>query len=133
MVVSWDLANPESGQLIAKLPNSVYALHHHPESDLLIAGHNYEGIHLLDWQNKREAGSLQLTKAAIFDIQSTGQHLLVATGEGSLIKVDIRNLTVAGKFSHLKKVHVRLLSVRLGERSQWATVTSAFVFLTWMI
>ena len=96
MVVIWDLANPESGQVVAKLPNSVYALHHHPESDLLIAGHNYEGIHLLDWQNKKEVGSLQLTKAAIFDIQSYGQHLLVATGEGSLIKVDTRNLTVAG-------------------------------------
>ena len=103
MVVSWDLANPESGQLIAKLPNSVYALHHHPESDLLIAGHNYEGIHLLDWQNKREAGSLQLTKAAIFDIQSHDQHLLVATGEGSLIKVDIRNLTVTGQIQLSEK------------------------------
>lgn len=103
MVVSWDLGNPESGHLIAKLPNSVYALHHHPESDLLIAGHNYEGIHVLDWQNKMEVGSLKLTKAAIFDIKSYGQHLLVATGEGSIIKVDIRNLTVMGQIQLSEK------------------------------
>lgn len=63
---------------------------------MLVVGHNYEGIHFLDWQNKKEVGSLQLTKAAIFDIQSFGQHLLVATGEGSLIKVDITNLSVIG-------------------------------------
>jgi len=94
MVVIWDLANPVEGQLIAKLPNSIYALYHHQESDLLIAGHNYDGIHILDWQNKKEIGSLQLTKAAIFDIQSYGQHLLVATGEGSLVKVDAKSLVV---------------------------------------
>ncbi len=94
MVVVWDLNAPESGQLVAKLPNSVYALHHHRESDFLIAGHNYDGIHVLDWQNKKEVGSLQLTAAAIFDIQSYGNHLFIATGEGSIIKVDTRTLSV---------------------------------------
>ena len=40
MVVHWSLNNPDEGQLIAKLPNSIYALHYHAESSLLIAGHN---------------------------------------------------------------------------------------------
>ncbi len=103
MVVMWDLSNPESGQLIAKLPNSVYALHHHPESDLLIAGHNYDGIHVLDWQNKREIGSLKLTEAAIFDIQSYGPNLLVATGEGKLIKIDAKSLVVTKQVKSSEK------------------------------
>jgi len=97
MVVSWNLTDPEAGQLIAKLPNSVYALHYHPASTLLIAGHNYEGIHLLDWKNKKEEGSLQLSKAAIFDIQSYGEYILVASGDGSLHKVDIATLTISAK------------------------------------
>ena len=97
MIVIWDLNTPEQGQVVAKLPNSVYALHHHRDSDLLIAGHNYDGIHVLDWQNKKEVGSLQLTKAAIFDIQSFGPHLLVATGEGGLIKVDAMSLAVSNQ------------------------------------
>ncbi len=97
MVVIWDIAEPEDGQLIAKLPNSVYALHHHAESDLLIAGHNYDGIHVLDWKNKKELGSLQLTAAAIFDIQSYGRDLFVATGDGMLIKIDAMNLTISGQ------------------------------------
>jgi len=97
MIVSWNLTDPEEGQLIAKLPNSVYALHHHAGSDWLIAGHNYDGIHLLDWQNKKEIGSLQLTTAAIFDMQSTGDDLFVATGDGTLLKVSVSNLAITGK------------------------------------
>src|SRR5688572_24771905 len=61
MVVSWDLVNPEEGQLIARLPHSVYGLHFHKETGQLIAGHNYEGIHVLDWENKKETGSLKIT------------------------------------------------------------------------
>ena len=40
MVVRWDLRDPENGEVVAKLPNSVYALHHHDASQLLVAGHN---------------------------------------------------------------------------------------------
>jgi WD40 repeat protein len=94
MIVQWDLKNPQNGELIARLPNSVYALHLPPLSDLLIAGHNYEGIHLLDWRNKKETGSLKLTAAAIFDIQSYGNDTFVATGDGTVVKFDREKLLV---------------------------------------
>ncbi|MBT1703879.1 WD40 repeat domain-containing protein [Chryseosolibacter indicus] len=98
MVVRWNLQDPETGDVIAKLPNSVYALHHHPYTDLLIAGHNYEGIHILSWKNKKEISSLQLTKAAIFDIQHLGKNdLLVASGDGVLSKVRMDQLVITKK------------------------------------
>ena len=99
MVVRWDLQHPENGELIARLPNSIYALNYRAKEDIVIAGHNYEGIHLLDWKNKKEAGSLQLTKTAIFDIQSLGDMIWVATGEGFIDRVDLRTLTIV---DHLK-------------------------------
>ena len=89
MVVAWDLARPEVGERIAQLPNSVYALHHLKKLDYLVVGHNYEGIHLLDWKEKKELASLNLTKSAIFDIHSFQNSLLIATGEGTLIEVDV--------------------------------------------
>jgi WD40 repeat protein len=95
MIVIWDLASDQDGQLIAKLPNSVYALSFNHHLHLLVAGQNYEGIHFLDVENKKETGSLQLTKAAIFDIQSFGEYLYVGTGEGVLLKVDGKKLSVA--------------------------------------
>jgi WD40 repeat protein len=103
MVVMWDLNNPETGELIAKLPNSIYALHYHPENDLIIAGHNYEGIHLLDWKNKKEIASLQLTTTAIFDIQSYIDHLFVATGEGVVMKVDLKRLNIVARTAPSEK------------------------------
>ena len=38
MVVEWDLENPEDGHLVAKLPNSVYGLHHLHDQNLLAVG-----------------------------------------------------------------------------------------------
>jgi WD40 repeat protein len=100
MIVRWDMKNPEEGELIAKLPNSVYALHYHAGSNLLLAGHNYDGIHFLDWENKKELASLHLTKAAIFDIQSLGNTIFVACGDGSVVCVDHEKLVVTEKIKH---------------------------------
>ena len=97
MVVDWDLNKPEEGDLIAKLPNSIYALHTIPNSNLLIAGHNYEGIHVLDWKSRKEVASLKLSSAAIFDINSFESDLLIASGEGMLTIVDFENLVIKKK------------------------------------
>jgi WD40 repeat protein len=97
MVVLWDLLHPEEGQLIARLPNSIYALQYVPSVDLLVAGHNYEGIHLLNVENKRETGSLKLTESAIFDIQYHKEFLYVGTGEGDLLKIDPASLTIQSR------------------------------------
>lgn len=97
MIALWDLSSPETGELIAKLPNSIYALHYFEPADILIAGHNYEGIHLLDWKNKKESGSLKLSEAAIFDLQSFDNRLVVGSGNGVVTLVDLRDLTITRK------------------------------------
>ncbi|HEY0652854.1 MAG TPA: WD40 repeat domain-containing protein [Chryseosolibacter sp.] len=94
MVVLWNLNDPEHGQLIARLPNSVYALLYDKSCDRLIAGHNYDGIHVLDWKNKTEIGSLQLTKAAIFDIQAVEGGIVIADGDGTVTLADIGDFRI---------------------------------------
>jgi WD40 repeat protein len=113
MIVKWDLAHPEEGELIAKLPNSVYALCHVADSDLLIAGHNFEGIHVLDWQNKKELYSLQLTKGSIFDIQSHGQSIYVATSEGELVVVNKVDRTIEARIG-LSAANARTIAINEG-------------------
>jgi WD40 repeat protein len=114
MVVLWDLKNPGEGELIAKLPNSIYALHHLGQENLLVAGHNYDGVHLLDWQNKKELASLQLTSAAIFDIQSHGKDLLVGSGEGMLTIIDRESWVIKKKIAASEK-SARTIAVNLKE------------------
>lgn len=97
MIVLWDLKNSGDGNLIAKLPNSVYALHHLSDQDILVAGQNYSGIHLFDYKNKKEISSLQLSPSAIFDMQSLGNHLYLASGDGSITDVDLEKWRINKK------------------------------------
>ncbi|MCX8490169.1 MAG: WD40 repeat domain-containing protein, partial [Cyclobacteriaceae bacterium] len=68
-----------------------------PDKDLLVAGQNYEGIHLLDWRRRQELASLKITPSFIFDMQVYGNDLLVATGEGSVIIVDLERWVIRKK------------------------------------
>ena len=88
MVVAWDLRNPETGQMIVKVPASIYAMNYNAQKQLLVVGQNFSGIHLIDVETKKELRSLKLTTKQIFDIQSTEQWIFVGTGEGELIKLD---------------------------------------------
>ena len=127
----WDLEQPESGRLIARLSNSVYALHYHPDSNLLIVGHNYDGIHLLDWEQQKEVGSLKVTASAIFDIQPLGQYLFVATGDGTVIKLDCRTLNVLADVQQSQKsaraiaVNARTGEIAVGYSDHYIRVFSA--------
>src|SRR5690606_35181889 len=116
MVVLWNLEKPEEGTLIARLTNSIYAIHRHPETDLLTIAHNYEGIHFIDWKNKKQDGSLHLTKAAIFDIQHVENTLFVADGEGTIIRVDLNTRAILGRTkSSEKSARTMAINPKTGE------------------
>jgi WD40 repeat protein len=116
MVALWDLEKPGLGQLVARLPNSIYARHYLKGPDLLVAGHNYDGIHLLDWKEKKELRSIQLTASAIFDIDSFGHDLFVASGDGAVTVIDQETWAIREKLTHSQK-SARALAVNpvLGE------------------
>ena len=84
MVVVWDISRPKDGELILKVPSSVYALHLIPDSSTLIVGQNFEGIHEIDLETRKETRSLKITNAEIFDINSFEENLLVATKLGEV-------------------------------------------------
>ena len=103
MIVRWDLALPHEGELIAKLPNSVYAIHYLSKNNFLVAGNNFEGIHLLDWKEKKEIASLKLSPVSIFDIKSFRNDLIVASGDGATMVVDIEKWSVKKRLSSAEK------------------------------
>jgi len=103
MVVQWDLEKPETGELVAKLQNSIYALHFLISKNLLVAGQNFEGIHLIDYKGKKELGSLKLNNAYIFDIQSHDNKLFVAGGDGTVTVVDLAGLKILARISRSKQ------------------------------
>jgi WD40 repeat protein len=99
LVAGWNMSRPDQGDLVAKVPNSVYALHYLPHKKWLAVGHNQDGIHLIDVVSKKEIASLQLTRNSIFDIQSLQDILFVGDGDGSIFVVDLISLKTIRKMS----------------------------------
>jgi len=105
-IVAWNLVDPENGQLLVNMKNSVYALHYRKKEGLLIAGQNFEGIHLIDPDNKMETGSLKMSPAQIFDIKSFEDKVFIGSGDGTFYVIDLANL------SFIKKVKLANTSIR---------------------
>lgn len=115
MVVEWDLDAPKDGKLIAKLPHSVYALAVDRERNLLVIGHNFEGIHVIDLTENKEIWNLKMTDQAIFDIKVFGNEILIGTGDGVLVVVDIQARSVK-KHIKLSSKSIRVMSIAAEKR-----------------
>jgi WD40 repeat protein len=103
MVAKWNLSDPENGELIAKLPSSVYAIQHISGDNVLVIGQNFEGIHLVDVENKKEVANLKLSDAAIFDIQYFEGRLFIGDGAGSVFIVQYPDLKIIKKIKGSSK------------------------------
>ncbi len=103
LVVKWDLSDMERGEVIAQVPNSVYALNYYSPRDLLLVGHNYEGIHFIDWHKKKELASLKCTSGAIFDICSLENLVYIGDSSGTLTVVDAEKLRVVREVKYSDK------------------------------
>ncbi len=93
-VVQWHLNRPDLGELIAKVPTSVYALALHPTSGLLWVGQNFDGVHLINPIRREEVTSLKLTTAAIFDIKFHNDDAFLALSDGVVAVLSTNPLVV---------------------------------------
>ena len=110
MVVQWNLNDLENGMLLAKVPNSVYALHLLQQENLLVIGQNFEGIHLIDLETRQEVASVKITSSYIFDIKSTDGHIYIGTGDGHLIVLEKQTLNVVHKI-RLSDKSIRAIAI----------------------
>lgn len=85
MVVMWDLETPDEGEVIVKVPGSVYAIAFDPENDLLYVGQNNQGIHKIDIHTKKELGSVNLGNHQIFDIKVIDGNIWVGLQSGEVV------------------------------------------------
>lgn len=115
MIVQWDLDSPKNGKLVAKLPHSVYSLCVDHDRNILIIGHNYEGVHVIDLSENKEIWNLKLTDQPIFDIKIFGNEIFVGTGDGVLVIVDINERSIK-KHIKLSSKSVRVMSIASGKR-----------------
>ena len=116
MVVGWDAADPaRDGELLARVENSVYALCHLPALNLLVLGHNFQGIQAIDLSGKRLAYATALPPVAIFDMvfSDSRQRLYVALGDGTLAVLAMPNFRLE-KLVRLADKSLRCLALHEG-------------------
>jgi WD repeat-containing protein 61 len=87
LVVAWNVADPaQDGELLARVDNSVYALLELPARNLLVLGQNFQGVQVLDLQDKSLVHATALPPVAIFDLMysESRQRLYCALADGTL-------------------------------------------------
>ncbi len=128
IVARWNLENPEIGDLIIKVPNSIYAMdlweniEKSTENSIekLVIAQNFEGLHLINLKEKKEEKSIKLTNDYIFDIKIIQKNIWVACGDGTIIIVDIENWAIKKYIKTTEKsarkitFHIDLQKVAVG-------------------
>ncbi|GAA4841601.1 WD40 repeat domain-containing protein [Algivirga pacifica] len=94
LVAKWSLQKPDEGTLVAKIPNTVYAMCSLPEKRELVVGQNFEGLHVISLEDNTEKRTLKLKDKAIFDIKYHDDKLYVALGDGHLMVIDYEGMNV---------------------------------------
>ncbi|MDU0371019.1 WD40 repeat domain-containing protein [Hymenobacter endophyticus] len=97
LVVAWRADAPEQdGDLLARVENSVYALLHLPGRNLLVLGHNFQGIQVIDLATKALVYATALPPVAIFDLtySELRQRLYVALADGTLAVLRATDFTL---------------------------------------
>lgn len=92
-VAKWNLAEVGKGQLVVRMPTSVYALYFIKEKNYLAVGQNYNGVHLIDLVDNREIASTAITQSAIFDMVYFKELLFVGCGDGTLSILNVNDLS----------------------------------------
>ena len=105
-VVRWNLEKPDLGELMARIPASVYAMAFHEASNLLWVCQNGEGLHRIDPISKTEHSNLKITFSSIFDIQFHENYAFLAAADGIIFVIDVE------KFALLKTIKASEMSAR---------------------
>lgn len=94
MVALWTLGAGKDAALVAKVPNSVYAIKYVPEKSKALVGHNYEGIHEIDILEKKETRNVKCVEGSIFAIEYYEGEIYVGDNKGVLTVIDFDSFTV---------------------------------------
>lgn len=85
MIVMWDLKSPDEGEVIVKIPNSVYAMEYDQSAGYLYVGQNNQGIHKIDLSAKKEVKSIQLGEHQIFTMKIVEGSIWVGLSNGEVV------------------------------------------------
>ncbi|WP_420318002.1 WD40 repeat domain-containing protein [Ekhidna sp.] len=96
MVVMWDLKSPDEGEVIVKIPCSIYALTFDEKEGFLYVGQNNQGVHKIDLKAKKEVKSINLGEHQIFTIEIFNNNIWAGLSNGEVLILS-KDLEILGR------------------------------------
>jgi len=87
-VARWDLDDPETGRLIAKVETQLFTTHFIASTNHLVLGNMNGGIHWVNLDQPDETRNIAHHQLGVFDLIEVGDHIFSAGGEGMLSRWD---------------------------------------------
>ena len=91
-IVEWDLSLPNTGKLIATVPDSIFCLYFDAAAQTIYAGDKSGGLHTIGTDAARKVTYQKNHKKGIYKIFSDGDNLLTCGGDGILTRYTGKNL-----------------------------------------
>lgn len=88
-LVEWDLSNPETGRLCARVDRQVFALLCLPGSSRVVAGNMDGGLHWIDLDDPAQTRNIAHHQKGTFALLAIGDHLFSGGGDGKLTRWSI--------------------------------------------
>ncbi len=107
-IVRWNLDDPETGKLIARVDTQVFSLHYLPDKHWVIAGDMNGGVHWVDLDQPDKSRHIAHHQKGTFDICRVEDHVFTLGGQGVLTRWSI---TEARSLESMQLTHASLRSV----------------------
>jgi WD40 repeat protein len=121
-LVEWDLSQPETGKLLAKVESNIFSLHFLPRENRLIAGNRDGGIHFIDLNDTNKNKNILHHEKGVYSIQVIENQLFTLGGEGVLTRWSLEE-NRAIESLHLSAKSLRCMAVSI-ERNEIAVGAS---------
>ena len=99
LVVSWNIDNPEQGNLIARAADSIYAICFLSDTNELLIGQAKGEIHVIDLSTNQEKKLLKVNDKGVFSISENKlkNKVYVLGGDGVLSVLDAKDYSLIAK------------------------------------
>lgn len=117
-IVRWDLDNPETGKLIARVDTQVFSLLYLPNKRWVVAGDMNGGVHWVDLDEPEHSRHIAHHKKGTFGICRIGDHVYTLGGQGMLTRWSIPEVC---SLESIQLTHASLRSIAYSpERNELA-------------
>lgn len=107
-VARWDLDDPDTGKLIAKVETQLFSAHYLDQSNQLVLGNMNGGVHWVPLDDPENTKNIAHHQMGVFAFVETNAHLLSAGGTGVLSRWEPSSRTCLESF-HLSNQSLRCL------------------------